>query len=282
MLSRPLNPKRVTFLTALGGIVVVLVVLIPTVITVVGAGEAGVVSIFGNVKDSEFDPGMHIKNPLARVIKMDVRTQDYTMTSITGEGVVRGDDAIAARAKDGASILIDITVLYRLDSQQASDVYKNIGLNYQEKVIRPAIRSVIRGVVANFTVNEVYSSKREAVESSIFELLVEDLGSRGVIIEDILLRKVSLSETLSASIEQKLAAEQEAQKYDFVLQKEKKEAERKRIEARGQKDAQQIITQSLTDKYLYYLYIQNLKENDSTIYVPINPENGLPLFRGLE
>lgn len=276
------KPKKILGFMGVGVLLLILLVFLPSFFTVVDAGEVGVISTFGKVNDNEMPSGFNFKNPFARVEKMSVQTQEYTMSSAKYEGRMIGDDAIQARAKDGASIWIDITVLFRLSKDKASDVYKEIGINYEEKVIRPAIRSVIRGVAANYTVNEVYSTKRDEVSLKIYEQLEKDLKSRGVKVEDVLLRKINLSETLSKSIEEKLSAQQEAQKFDFILEKEEKEAERKRIEAKGQRDAQKIVSQGLTDEYLYYLYIQNLKDNESTIYVPINPENGLPLFKNVE
>lgn len=274
-----INPQiLITSLVA----VILAIVVIPSFVTIVSAGHVGVVSLFGKVNRQELSPGISLKNPFAGVIKMDVRTQEYTMSSLTQEGAIIGDDAIDARAKDGASVNIDITVLFRLDSQRAAEVYEEIGIDYQEKVIRPAIRSTIRGVIANYNVDEVYSLKRKEVEQDISTELTTDLEARGVVVEDVLLRKVNLSSVLSQSIEEKLAAQQEAQKFDFILQQEEKEAERKRIEAKGQRDAQQTITEGLTNQYLYYLYIQNLKETDGTIYVPINPDSGLPLFKNIE
>ena len=104
---------------------------------------------------------------------------------------------------------------------------------------------------------------------------------RGIVVEDVLLRNVQLPANLAQSIQEKLQAEQEAQKYDFILEKEKKEKERKIIEAEGQRDAQKIINESLTSNYLYYLYINDLKSRAGTIYVPTNPSTGMPLFRDL-
>ncbi|MBN2015278.1 prohibitin family protein [Candidatus Dojkabacteria bacterium] len=281
------NPKFFKALAGFGCIVLFLIFFIPSFFVVVDAGEVGVYSLFGKVSDDPLYPGFNFKIPFAKVIRMTTRTQDYTMTSVDEDSeyltsTSGSNDAIESRASDGALIWLDITVLYHLDATKAPEIYKNLGIDYTEKLVRPTIRSSIRGVVANYTVTEIYSTKRDEIQSKLLEGMKEDLETRGIQVEEVLLRKVNLSQTLSASIEQKLAAQQEAEKYDFVLEKEEKEAERKRIEAEGQRDAQQIITQSLSNSYLYYLYIQNLKENQSTIYVPINPDNGMPLFKELQ
>lgn len=172
-------------------------------------------------------------------------------------------------------------MLYRLQEDQASDVYRDIGLGYAEKVIRPAIRSIIREVMAEYEAKDVYSEKRQEATRIISERLTATLGERGIELEEVLLRNVELPSDLAASIQQKLQAEQDAERYDFLLQTEQKEAERKRIEAEGQRDAQDIISRSLTTRYLQYLYIESLKDREGTIYVPTNPNNGTPLFRGI-
>jgi regulator of protease activity HflC (stomatin/prohibitin superfamily) len=238
---------------------------------------------FGRVISRELSPGIQFKIPFSRVVMFSTQTQDYTMTGRIGEGQVIGDDAIVALTKEGLSVSLDITVLYHLDKGNAARIYREIGGEgkYQEKIIRPAIRSVIREVVAQYDAGALYSQKRGEAVGKILASLKEKLDTRGLITEDVLLRNVVLPAKLSDAIEEKLKAEQESQRFDFVLEKEKKEAERKRVEAEGQRDSQKIITESLTDRYLQYLYVQGLKEREGTIYVPVNPQNGLPLFKGL-
>jgi regulator of protease activity HflC (stomatin/prohibitin superfamily) len=250
-------------------------------LTVVGAGNVGIQTLFGKVYDRELSSGLHIKNPLVRVIEMDTRIREYTMSITQGEGKRSGDDSIASLTKEGLKVDLDITVLYRLNENQASDVYRDVGLHYEETIIRPQIRSAIREVVARYTAKEIYSEKRDVATEEILERLDLAFSARGVEVEDVLLRNVELPVDLARSIQEKLQAEQEAERYDFILEKEKKEAERKRLEAEGQRDAQRIIDQSLTPRYLEYLYISSLKDRAGTIYVPTNPNNGTPMFRGI-
>ncbi len=287
MPGRKLSPKTFFGIFSLGCVVFLLFLVVPAFVSVIGVGEIGVLTTFGKIDDTPLYSGLNFKNPLAKVTKLETRTQEYTMTSVEEDSqyltaTAGRDDAIEARAMDGARVWLDITVLYHLQPERAPEIYKELGLEYSEKIVRPQIRSSIRGVVANYTVTEIYSTKRNEIQDKLLEEMMGTLEDRGFTIEEVLLRKVNLSQTLSDSIEQKLAAQQEAEKYDFVLQKEEKEAERKRIEAAGQRDAQQIIAQGLTNAYLYYLYIQNLKDNESTIYVPIDPNNGMPLFKELQ
>jgi regulator of protease activity HflC (stomatin/prohibitin superfamily) len=279
-----INPKHKRRIGGVIGIVVIIFLVFTFASSfwvVVEAGETGVKSLFGKVKDDEMSSGFHLKNPLVRVIKMNIRTQDYTMSIIPGEGQRNESDIISALTKEGLNVDLDLTVLYHLMEEKASDVYRDIGLGYDEIVIRPQIRSIIREVIAQYEAKDIYSEKRQEAAKQIFDILQGKLAPRGIELEDVLLRHVQLPEKLSESISLKLQAEQDAERKSFEIDKERKEAERKVIEATGQRDAQAIINQSLTERYLNYLYINSLKDRAGTIYVPTNPNTGVPLFRGL-
>jgi len=250
-------------------------------ITIIDAGYTGVYSLFGKVGEKEISSGIHLVNPLARITKMSIRTEEYTMSIAVNEGNKKGDDSITALTKEGLEVSLDITTLFHLEEAKASDVYKNVGLNYEKKVIRPEIRTTIRDVIALYSSKEIYSDKRQEANEKIKNTLKDKLEQRGIFVEETLLRNVSLPQNLALSIQQKLQAEQEAQKYEFILDKEKKEKERKVIEAEGQRDAQKIINESLSPNYLYYLYIKELKDRQGTIYVPTSPTTGMPLFRDI-
>lgn len=250
-------------------------------VVIVDAGETGVYSLFGKVKDEELRSGFHLVIPLARVTKMSIRTEEYTMSVTKGEGKINGADAITALTKEGLNVDLDMTVLYHLNEEKASNVYKEVGLTYEEKVIRPEIRSAIREIIAQYEAKDIYSEKREEAAQSINNKLKENLEPRGIVLEQVLLRNIQLPANLANSIQEKLQAEQEAQKYDFILQKEEKEKERKIIEAGGQEEAQRIINRSLSTNYLYYLYINQLKDLEGTVYVPTSPTTGMPMFRNL-
>lgn len=262
-------------------VIIVIAALLMVTITVVPAGNVGVVDFFGRVSQQELEPGIQFKIPLSRVMPFSIQTQDYTMTGKIGEGQVASDDSISALTKEGLTLGLDITVLYHLEKNNAPRIYKEIGRNYESKILRPSIRSVIREIVAQYQAEDLYSQKRAEAAEKILSSLKTKAKNRGIAIEEVLLRNVTLPTKLADSIEDKLKAEQESKRFDFVLEKEKKEADRKRIAAEGQRDSQKIINESLTDRYLQYLYIQELKDRQGTIYVPINPQNGLPLFKGL-
>ncbi len=278
--SPSISKKNKKVVLSIIGLIVGFIILVNSVITI-PAGNTGVQSLFGKVKDKELSEGLHLINPFMAINRMSIRTEEYTMSGTTGEGERTGADQISALTKEGLPIDLDITIQYRLVEDTASEVYRKLGLNYQEKIIRPVIRSVIREIIAKYDAKDVYSEKRSEITASIKEGLVRAIEPRGILIEQVLLRNVILPAKLSASIQAKLQSEQESQRYDFVLSKEKKEAERKRIEAEGQKDAQRIINESLTPKYLQYLYINELKDRAGTIYIPTG-QDGLPLFKNIQ
>ena len=250
-------------------------------IQVVDAGETGVYSLFGKVRDAELRSGFHLVIPLAKVTRMSIRTEEYTMSITQDEGRRNAADAITTLTKEGLSVDLDMTVLYSLIEEKASDIYREVGLTYDEKIIRPTIRTAIRDIIAQYEAKDIYSAKREEAAIKIQDQLTAGLEPRGIRVEDVLLRNVVLPPNLANAIQEKLQAEQEAEKYDFILTREKKEKERKIIEAEGPRDAQRTINESLTTNYLNYLYIRELKDREGTIYVPVNPASGMPLFQNV-
>lgn len=247
-------------------------------IVVVSAGQTAVVSVFGRVHEQELHSGIQLVNPLARVNRLSIRTEEFSMTKQRegGEG-----DPITVLTKEGLDVTLDVTILYRLVEEKASDIYSQFGLQYRDVIIRPIIRSVIRQVISEFEAKDVYSEKREEVVERMRTSLAKEFEPRGLLLEEVLLRDVELPDRLIQSIQDKLTAEQESQRYQFLLEQANKEAQRKRIEAAGQRDSQKIITESLTPTYLHYQYIQNLKDRQGTIYVPVSAQNGLPLFQNI-
>jgi regulator of protease activity HflC (stomatin/prohibitin superfamily) len=182
-------------------------------------------------------------------------------------------------SKEGLNVALDVSVLYRLDPAKAVEVYKTVGPAYQNIILLPQYRAAARGVTVVHEAKALYTSQREVLAQAIFDSLKSLTADRGIIIERALLRAITLPVTVSAAIEQKLKAEQEAERMKFVLQRETQEAERKRIEATGIRDAQAIINESLTSQYLHYLWINTLNENPNVIYVAT--EANMPLFRAI-
>jgi len=156
--------------------------------------------------------------------------------------------------------VIDLTVLYRISPQDAPKIFKQIGVNYSDKIVRPVTRTRIRDNAVYYEAVALYSTKRDEFQQRIFRTIEEDFKKRGLLLENLLVRNITLPQSVKAAIELKINAEQEAQKMQFVLQKERQEAERKRVEAQGIADYQRIISESLTEKQLQYEQIKAMKE----------------------
>ena len=226
----------------------------------IDAGKVGVKSLFGNVQPDILESGLHLVNPLLDITTFDVKTQNYTMSVIHDEGDKEGDDAIRVLSNDGLEVIIDLTVLYRVLPNEAPKILRGIGVDYTDKIVRPVTRTRIRDNAVYYDAVALYSSKRAEFQQRIFKTIEADFKSRGLVLEQLLIRNINLPSSVKTTIESKINAEQEAQKMIFVLQKEKQEAERKRVEAQGIADYQKIISTGLTDKQLQYEQIKAQKE----------------------
>lgn len=249
--------------------------LILSMVRMVGPGQVGVQVLFGEVRERTLESGLHLVIPLVSIERMSVRTQAYTMSSLPGEGQLKGDDAIMALTAEGLSVALDVTIWFHLIASDAATVYRDIGPNYVDKIVRPAIRTAIRNAAVKYNATDIYSIKRTDVTDAIFDDLKDSFKGKGVTCEKVLLRNVDLPAKVKNAIDDKIAAEQEAQKMKFVLQKEEQEAERKRIEADGISKANRIIANSLTSRYLQWYYIQTLgslvnSPNNTIIMTPFD------------
>jgi len=241
------------------GLVVVLLGFLTSCIKQIDAGEIGVKSLFGKVQDDILVSGLNLVNPLVEVKSIDVRTQNYTMSGVHGEGDVAGDDAIRVLTADGLEVVIDLTVLYHVQSAEAPRIVREIGMDFKNVIVRPITRTKIRDNAVYYTAVDLYSIKRDEFQTRIFKTIEENFKQRGFVLEQLLVRNITLPATVKSSIEEKIKAEQEAQKMEFVLQKEKQEAERKRVEAQGIADYQKIISTGLGEKQLQYEQLQVMK-----------------------
>jgi prohibitin 1 len=247
------------------------VLMLGCMFTVISAGHIGVVDVFGNVSPNALKAGIQFVNPMARVVQMSIQT-------------VEGKETMDVPSKEGMTMQLEMSVLYHLDPEKAAQVYREVGLDYEKTIIETNFRSVARGVTASFEAKALYTSEREQVTQLITVDLQKLLGPRGIIIESTPMRKLTLPTKLLNSIEEKLSADQESQRMQFVLTKEKQEAERKRIEAQGIADFQAIVTLGITDKLLQWKGIEATQElaksPNSKIVIIGNPKNGLPLVLG--
>jgi regulator of protease activity HflC (stomatin/prohibitin superfamily) len=242
------------------GVVFVIIGVLLSSIIQVEAGQVGVKKLFGKVQTDVLSSGLHFINPLMNVISLDVKTQNYTMSGAQDERASASDDAIHVLTSDGLEVVIDLTVLYRLVPSEAPKLIQVIGADYKDKIVRPISRTKIRDNAVYYQAIELYSTKRDEFQTRIFKTIESDFKIRGLLLEQLLVRNITLPLSVRNTIEQKINAEQEAQKMQFVLQKEKQEAERKRVEAQGIADYQRIINQGLTDQQLQYEQIKALKE----------------------
>jgi regulator of protease activity HflC (stomatin/prohibitin superfamily) len=222
----------------------------------IDAGEVGVQTLYGKVQNDVLASGLHFINPLMEVHKMDVKTQNYTMSAVRDEGAKEGDDAIRVLSSDGLEVVIDLTVLYRVLPSEAPRIMRETGLDYTDKIVRPLTRTRIRDNAVYYDAVSLYSTKRDEFQRRIFESITGEFQKRGLVLEQLLIRNIQLPQAVKTSIEQKMTAEQDAQKMQYVLQKEQQEAQRKRVEAQGIADYQRIISESLTDRQLQYEFIK--------------------------
>ncbi len=243
-----------------GGIALAVIGLIASAVVQIDAGEIGIKTIFGRVQPDVLPSGLHFINPFVNVTKADARTQNYTMSAVHDEGKTRGDDAIRVLSADGLEVVIDLTVLYRIVPAEAPRLLRETGLDYEDKIVRPITRTKIRDNAVYYDAVSLYSSKRDEFQVRISKTIEDEFRKRGLLVENILVRNITLPATVKSSIEQKIQAEQEAQKMQFVLQKERQEADRKRVEAQGIADYQKIVNENLTDKQLQYEQIKAMRE----------------------
>jgi prohibitin 1 len=247
------------------------VILLFSCITRVSTGHVGVLTLFGKVTGEVLPEGIHLINPLKTNNEMSIQTQTIK-------------ESASVPSSEGLVMNLDTSLIYHLNPDRAADVFQKISANYEAVVVEPTLRAAIREATASHTANALYTGEREMVAKQISDQLTAELNKRGLIVENVLLRDIQLPQTLKASIEAKQQAEQEALAMNFRLQKEKQEAERKRIEAGGIRDFQQIVAQGISPQLLEWKGIEATellaKSPNSKVVVIGNPKNGLPLILG--
>src|SRR5437867_773149 len=236
--------------------------------TSVPTGHVGVLTLFGRVTGETLPEGIHLINPLKAVKKLSVQTQSVK-------------ESANVPSNEGLILALDTSLLFRLDRSKAAQVFQTVGENYAEKIVEPTLRAAIRASTSSHTANALYTNARELVQQQIQDELTTQLAARGVIVEAVLLRDVQLPAMLKGSIEAKQQAEQDALRMSFILQKEKQEAERKRIEAQGIADFQKIVAQGISPQLLEWKGIEATEKlalsTNTKVVVIGNPKNGLPL-----
>lgn len=256
---------------SLAGVIIAAVVAISQFWTVIPAGHVGVVDFFGVVSDNTLYPGVNFVNPMANVIKFDARTQELK-------------EDMVVPSKEGLTVQLEISLLFSLSFENANKIYKTVGEDYVNKILIPQFRSVVRGVTARYEARSLYTADREKLAKEIETELATLVGPRGITLEAAPMRQIKLPAGLTASIEEKLKSEQESQRMQFILQRETQEAERKRIEAQGIADFQNIVAKGISDQLLKWKGIEATEKlansSNSKVIVIGSGKDGLPIILG--
>jgi len=269
MTQNNLTYRSLATASALGaGIFIVLAIL--QCFTIIPAGYVGVIDLFGVVTTKTLGPGINVVNPFARVIKLSTQTNAIK-------------EVMHVLSREGLTIELEISVQYHLNPDSAARVYMTIaGGDYENVVLTPQFRAISRSVTASFQASALYSTERERLATAIQDELAKIVASRGIIVEAIPLRNVALPPQLTEAIEQKQRADQESQRMEFVLTKERQEADRKRIEARGISDFQNIVAQGISEQLLRWKGIEATEKlaNSANTKVIIvgSGKDGLPII----
>jgi len=260
------------------GIIIVLIGMSIACVVQVEPGMVGVQKLFGKVNNNILESGLNIINPLVQVVMFDIRTENYTMSGVQDEGAKQGDDAIRVLTADGLEVVVDLTVLYKVIPTEAPRILKEVGIDYRNVLVRPICRTKIRDNAVYYDAVALYSTKRDEFQSKIFSTIESNFKERGLLLEQLLVRNITLPASVKASIESKINAEQDAQKMTFVLQKETQEAQRKRVEAQGIADYQKILSTGLSDRLLQYEMIKAINTSPNAKLIFMTNGKNLPML----
>jgi regulator of protease activity HflC (stomatin/prohibitin superfamily) len=260
------------------GVIVVLIGMSIACVVQVEPGMVGVQKLFGKVSNNILESGLNIVNPLVQVVMFDIRTENYTMSGILDEGTKQGDDAIRVLTADGLEVVVDLTVLYKVVPTEAPRILKEVGVDYRNVLVRPICRTKIRDNAVYYDAVALYSTKRDEFQSKIFSSIESNFKERGMLLEQLLVRNITLPASVKASIESKINAEQDAQKMQFILQKETQEAQRKRVEAQGIADYQKILSTGLSDRLLQYEMIKAINSSPNAKLIFMTNGKNLPML----
>ena len=268
-----------------GATVVLLLVLLATMVGSVRVVPVGNALVIFNTITRTFRlsrQGVTFVWPvISQTAQYDLRRLEYTMSSTQGEGrKAETDDSLWSPTKEGLQVGIDLTVWHHLDPSRLIDIHQKIGPDYEEKIIRPAVRSVIRLVISEYAVMDVYSSRRASIQDEINVKIKTLVEKDGFLIDEIVLRDVRFTDQFGKAIEAKQIAQQSAEQMKYVLEKEQREAERKVIEAQGRAKAIETINEALRQNpnYIRYLYVDKLSDKISVI---VSDQNTIMDLKGI-
>ena len=266
----PMKARARSFGCAVGVIAALVVILvIAGPVRTVPAGHVGVKDFFGSVSPNVLLPGINLVLPLTRVVDMSIQTQEIK-------------EVAEVPSKEGLILNLEASLLFQLDPSKAVSIYKTVGRDYPNTIVEPQFRSALREITASYEAKALYSAERDRIAQEIFDNFRRIAGERGIVVQQVLLRKIGLPPVVANAIQEKLRREQEAEQMKFVLQKESQEAERKRIEAQGIADFQKIVAQGISSQLLEWKGIEateKLAASPNTKIVVIgNTKTGLPII----
>ncbi len=271
LVRMPRGPRPTSVVTAVVIVIGVILFLVAGPIRTVPAGNVGVKDFFGSVSSSTLSPGIGLVLPLTSVVRMSVQTQEIK-------------EVADVPSQEGLILSLEASLLFQLDPAKAVDIYRTVGSDYIGTIVEPQFRSALREITASYEAKALYSAEREKIAGEILELFKRIAGERGIMVQQVLLRKIGLPVVVANAIQEKLRREQEAEQMKFVLQKEQQEAERKRIEAQGIADFQRIVAQGISPQLLEWKGIEATEKlaasANSKIVVIGNSKTGLPLILG--
>jgi len=263
--------SRIGFVVA--AVIVCILFLVGGPFRAVPAGNVGIKDFFGSVSSSTLTPGIGVVVPLTSVVRMSVQTQEIK-------------EVAEVPSKEGLILYLETSLLFQLDPAKATDIYKTVGRDYVATIVEPQFRSAIREITSSYEAKALYSAERERIGGEIMDLFRRTAGGRGIIAQQVLLRKINLPPVVANAIQEKLRREQEAEQMKFVLQKEQQEAERKRIEAQGIADFQKIVAQGISAQLLEWKGIEATEKlaasTNAKVVVIGNPKTGLPIILNSE
>jgi prohibitin 1 len=264
--------RRLSGVTAvILGVIVLVLFLAGGPFRTVPAGHVGVKDFFGQVSPAMLQPGINVVLPLTRVVKMSVQTQEIK-------------EVAEVPSREGLILNLETSLLFQMDPSKATDIYRTVGSDYIGTIVEPQFRSAIREITASYDAKALYSAEREKIATEIFQLFRRLAGERGIVVQQVLLRKIGLPPMVANAIQEKLRREQEAEQMKFVLQKEQQEAERKRIEAQGVADFQRIVAQGISPQLLEWKGIEATEKlatsSNAKVVVIGSSKTGLPIILG--
>ncbi len=269
-----IDPSKLMRWVGIFFVIIVIIVAVSKAVVVIEPTERGVVF-------KKYSSGLDVDNPLREGLNIVAPWNDVYYFDISENQIEETMDVLSV---DGLSINLDVSVRFRPEPDSVGYLYQQFRINYEENLIRPELRSAVRRIIGQYTPEELYASKRQEIEDRIEENTRAILNNNHLELKALLFRSIKLPASIKTSIEEKLAADQEAQKFDYLIAREKKEAERRRIDAEGKAAANRILSASLTDKILKEKGIQATEalsnSQNAKVVVIGSGDGGLPIILG--